>query len=341
MKRVSQKDRLLVGVVVIGVLIVANAWLGWQTFGEKYSDGLPRLNINPVKATSFVFTQKKDRDKITWTRPQNILILGHTGEGYIAPDLTDTIMVLHVNPLQNPPQLKLVSIPRDLLIEANPGQFSKINALWLYNKSDGEAGINLVKEKIENITSLSIDSVIIFNLTTVSRVVEEIDGVTVLVTNDIYDPAFPKKNGGYETFSLQSGWRYLGASEVIRFIRTRHSPQGDFDRIGRQQELLRAIKGKLVSLNPIWDFPTLWSIFNIVKDEVITDFTLGDAKNLWLALEKISFEKIETISLDAASGLVKPKTIYLGGLPAYTLVTTGKDVFDYTKIHKAVQDFIK
>jgi len=327
------------GLAIIAILVVANIWLGWNTFGKKYSDNLPHLNINPIKATSFVFTEKNTRDKITWENPQNILILGHSGEGYIAPDLTDTIMVLHVNPLKDPPLLKLVSLPRDLFIEISSGQFSKINDLWRNVKPFGEAGINLVKEKIENITSLSIDSVIIFDLETVSRVVEKIDGVTVFIKDDIYDPTFPKKNGGYETFSLKKGWRYLSAAETLRFIRTRSSLGGDFDRISHQQELLRAIKGKLVSLNPIWNFPTLWSIFNIVKDEVITDLTLADAKNLWLVSEKISFDKIETLSIDGPSGLVKPKTIYLGGIPAYTLVASG-DPFDYTKIQEAIQEFI-
>lgn len=333
---------LVVGLVVIGFLVLANIWLVKDILtNEKINDLLPRIDLNPFKATVLIFSAGENLKSNTWTEPKNILILGRAGKGNRAPNLTDTIIVAHVDPSHVQPELKLISIPRDFLVRLdNPERFLKLNALWPYAqaRTEGENGLAIVKEKIEELTSLRIDSVLVFDLNTVRQVIEQIDGITVLV-EDIYDPRFPTAAGGYETFSLQEGWRYLNADEALKFIRTRASPLGDFDRIHHQQELLRAIKGKLVSLNPVWNFPTLWSIFKIVRSEIITDLTLEDTRNLWFVSNQVSWDQIQTISLDVASSLVKPKTVRIGGLPAYTLVARG-DPFDYSEIRKAIREFI-
>ena len=61
-------------------------------------------------------------------------------------------------------------------------------------------------------------------------------------------------------------------------MRTRNSARGDFDRMEHQQAVLKAVKGKVLSLNPVWDFAKLWKIFNMVQQNVKTDLTLSDLK---------------------------------------------------------------
>lgn len=331
------RARSVLWITVIIILIAANLWVADKTFFTDPVNKLGGLKINPFRATTFVFANPAQKHAVSWENPKNILVLGRAGEGNNAPDLTDTIMVLHINPASAALKIKLISIPRDILIALTPERFLKINALWLYaNQSEG--GVEIVKEKIEELTALGINSVVVFDLETVRKIVAEIDGVTVS-TEDIYDPRFPTMSGGYETFALQEGWRYLNAEQALRFIRTRHSPSGDFDRVKRQQQLLKAIKGKITSLNPVWNFPTLWSIFSIVKEEIATDLTAEDARNLWLVSNQVGLDEIETLSIDVASGLVVPKTIQINGEAAYTLVAT-EEPFDYRNIQEAIADFI-
>ncbi len=58
----------------------------------------------------------------------NILLLGKGGVGHEAPDLTDTILVASIDPVQN--EAALLSIPRDLYVKDKKGNSTKINALY-------------------------------------------------------------------------------------------------------------------------------------------------------------------------------------------------------------------
>ena len=220
------------------------------------------------------------------------------------------------------------------------GAVFKINALWLYSQNFKGFELDTIKTEMEKITGIYASNVLVFDLATVAKVIEDMDGITVNVTEAIYDPQFPTPDGGYEIFSLPSGRRYLDAATALKFVRTRASAGGDFDRIDRQQELLRALKGKITSLSPIWNFPTLWSIFITVKKEVVTDLTLEDFKNLWSISQGVGLDDIDVLSLDTKTELVLPKQTSLGGQTAYTLIP--KEGFgQYDQIREFIKEFIR
>jgi anionic cell wall polymer biosynthesis LytR-Cps2A-Psr (LCP) family protein len=170
-------------------------------------------------------------------------------------------------------------------------------------------------------------------------VINDIGGINIYVKTDIEDTRFPTNAGGYETFSLQKGVRWLDGQTALKFVRTRHSPRGDFDRIERQQAVVKAIKGKLMSLNPIWDFPKLWAIYKSVKENVRTDLSLADFRNIWSLGKNIDLENIETLSLNPENGLVTPEKMKFGNQTAYALVAKPKP-FEYTNIKSAIANFI-
>jgi len=321
----------------MAIMVVANIWLFRSTFSPKEGD-LPKPNLDLLQASSFILTNSKPGEDAL-TEPLNVLVLGRSGGAYIAPNLTDTILVARVDPIYK--KIKIVSLPRDLAVKIPESKnITKINGLYQLglNQSEQE-GLRLIKEKTEEITGLTIDRFVLFDLATVENVIDTVGGVNVLVKDDIYDPRFPANNGGYETFTLKSGYRYLDGKTALRFIRTRHSSRGDFDRIERQQEVLKSIKGKLLSLNPIWDFSKLWAIYKAVKDNVRTDLTLSDFKNVWSLAKNIDIEKIETMGLNPESGLIAEDKIKLGGQIADILLAKNKP-FDYTDIKSAIAYFI-
>ena len=340
----SSKNSSALGLIIfLVVMATANIWLWQSTFSSPFSSpkegDLPKPDLGLLQASSFIITNSKPNENAL-TEPLNVLVLGRSGGAYIAPNLTDTILVARVDTISK--KIKIVSIPRDLAVKIpnNTKNITKINGLYQLglNQSE-EKGLRLIKEKAEEITGLTIDRFVLFDLATVENVIDTIGGVNVLVKDDIYDPRFPANNGGYETFTLKSGYRYLDGKTALRFIRTRHSSRGDFDRIERQQEVLKAIKGKLLSLNPIWDFPKLWSIYKAVKDNVRTDLSLSDFKNVWSLAKNIDIEKIETMGLNPENGLIAEDKIKLGVHAADILLAKNKP-FDYTDIHEAIYSFV-
>lgn len=336
----TPKNSSALGLIIfLVVMATANIWLWRSTFPQPQEGNLPKPDLGLFQAGSFIITNSKPSED-TGAEPLNILVLGRSGGAYIAPNLTDTILVARVETVSK--KIKIISIPRDLAVKIpdDAKNIAKINGLYQLglNQSE-EKGLRLIKEKAQEITGLSIDRFVLFDLAAVENVIDTIGGVNVSVKDDIYDPRFPANSGGYETFTLKSGYRYLDGRTALRFIRTRHSPRGDFDRIERQQEVLKAIKGKLLSLNPIWDFSKLWAIYKAVKENVRTDLSLSDFKNVWSLAKNIDIEKIETFSLNSESGLIAEDKIKLGAATAYVLTATPKQ-FDYAKIQQAINSFI-
>lgn len=235
---------------------------------------------------SLVSTEKNEPTE------ENILLLGRPGQGYSGGNLTDTIILVHLEPTEE--KATLISLPRDLLVKI-PHQrgLTKINSL--YNL----VGIEGLKEKIEEITDLSIDHYILIDLAVVKEIIELVDGVNVYVPQDINDPYFPGPNYTYQAFALKAGWRYLDGQTALKYVRTRYtSPNGDFDRMARQQQIIRLLKQKVLTLNPLWNFPTYLKIFNTLKSHIQTDLGLIEMKSLYQTAQEMKIDQITHLVID-------------------------------------------
>lgn len=228
----------------------------------------------------------------------NFLLLGASGEGYEAPDLTDTILVARLISAQN--KIYLISLPRDLWVKI-PGQenWTKLNALYALAKKNKGHEFDLIEQKVQDITGLAINHHVMVNLDTVKDLVDTLSGVNVMVKKDIYDNSFPGPNHTYQVFEIKAGWRYLDGETALKYIRSRHSSAGDFDRIARQQEVLQALKQKVLSLN-FWDLPTYWSIFNTISSKIKTDLNLWQIKDFWDKIKDIPGQNVVKTEINTA-----------------------------------------
>ena len=243
----------------------------------------------------------------------NFLFLGIGGEEHISGNyLTDTIILAIFVP-QNK-RAAVISIPRDLLVRSRKsGYFTKINALY-------PMGIAFTKEKIEEITGLTLDYYAVLDLNGVEKIVDTIGGIYVRRDEDLVDKLFPNGNYGYETYEVNEGWRYLNGEEAVKYIRTRHTAGGDFDRMKRQQEVARAIKKKAEGLKSFAGLPKLLSLYKALKEHLATDLEIGAISRLFKLSEGIKEENtiFEQITAEAGGLLIYDK-IELGGAPASVL----------------------
>lgn len=252
----------------------------------------------------------KDKERV------NFLFLGIPGQGYPAPTLSDTIIIINsTSQGENP---IAISIPRDLFVKF-PGQgyYTKINAIYQ------DEGIEAIKNVIKEITDLDIDYFLVLDLKGVEKLVDKFNGIDILNENDIYDPKFPSANDSYETFSLEKGWHRLDGISALKYIRTRYEPTGDFARIKRQQQVISVLKDKILSLNLFWNFPTILSIWKTLKDNTHTNISLTDLKYARNLAKKTNFDEIQFITLsnqpDQEKQLLISDHAILGGQTAYIL----------------------
>jgi LCP family protein required for cell wall assembly len=264
----------------------------------------------------------------------NILALGRPGQGYPGENLTDTIILVHLKPDQG--KAVLISLPRDLLVKTPQyNHLTKINSL--YNL----VGIEGLKEKITEITGLTIDHYILIDLAVAKEIIELVDGLNVYVPQDINDPYFPGPNYTYQTFNLAAGWRYLDGNTALKYIRTRYtSPNGDFDRMARQQQVLNLLKQKVLELNLLWDFPTYLKIFNTLRDHIETDLGPLELKNLWQIARETQVNQITNLVIDKKETnlLISDQTSFGQQMASVVYPKAGQG--EYEEIKEYIQRYI-
>lgn len=262
-----------------------------------------------------------------------LLLLGIAGEGRPGAYLTDTIIIAELNPKEK--EATLISIPRDFLVRIPETEyFTKINSLYSYNRNE----IDFTKNIVGQITGIKTDYYILIDLDGLKKIIDEVGGINVLVPEDIYDPLFPGANYSYEPFSVKKGWRYFDGENALKYVRTRHDSKGDFGRILRQQQILIALKNKVLELNPLWDFSTFIAVFNAIENHIETDLKPQELKRLWNIAKEINIKDAVVETIDREN-LLSGEQIMMGGQKASVLVPeAGKE--EYGEIRSFIKNVL-
>ncbi len=223
---------------------------------------------------SFVFPSS---GKISQTDNRtNILILGKAGEGYTAPDLTDTIIVVSISHQDNP-KVDLFSLPRDIWLSDLE---AKLNSVYYWgNTKEPGGGLVLAKSTIEQIVGIPIHYGAVIDFDSFKKLIDIVGGIDVQIKHGFTDNRFPIPgrendlcnndplyNCRYETITFVQGIEHMDGERALKYVRSRYSQDEsegtDFARSLRQQQVLSALKQKIMSkevvLNPfklkqIWE----------------------------------------------------------------------------------------
>ena len=272
---------------------------------------------------------------------QNILILGVPGQSNSAPYLTDTIMIVRVVKEKNATKITTISVPRDILTE-HDGRSQKINSLYAFGRyASHERGINEIKIEIEKITGLKISKYILIDMDVLEEIINQIDGINVLVPEDIYDPLFPAPDNSYQIFGIKKGWRYLDGATAAKYARTRHDNDGDFGRMKRQLQILYAVKNKISALNPILNLPKFLKILKTLNDHVKTDLKSTEIIWLWDWFKNTNTDDIRHAIIDANpdKNLLANAKIMIGDQKISALIPI-EGMENYDKINLYIKNWL-
>ena len=129
----------------------------------------------------------------------------------------------------------------------------------------------------------------------------------------------------------------MDGETALKYIRTRHSPQGDFDRLERQQQVLEALKQKIASLHPVWDLPDLLKIADELYKKISTNFPLTEMPQFWQLAKQISPEDIKNITVEKENNLVTTESIPLGN-EMVSIVKPKAGLEDYSQIQRFIEE---
>ena len=202
--------------------------------------------------------------------PLNVLVLGvdrrpaASKEAQVDGSRTDTIMLVRLVPHTG--EVKLLSVPRDLLIEVKPGVEGRANAAYNYG------GVERTMSAVEGYTGVPLDHYAVVDFEGFEAVVDAIGGVEVDVEDD-----FPDK------WRMEKGLHKLNGKRALRYARYRGTACGDLDRIRRQQELVAALRSEALRWNTVRKMP---EIARVINENVDTDLGLDEAISLGRVLIK-------------------------------------------------------
>jgi len=216
----------------------------------------------------------------------NIYISGVDSYGKITSvSRSDVNIVATVNPDTN--EVVLTSIPRDYYVQLHgtTGYKDKLTHAGIY-------GIDKSVQTIEDLLDIDINYYVKVNFTSLIKVVDELDGITV--------------NSNY-SFTSMDGYRYtkgineLNGKEALSFVRERKAFEGgDRVRGENQQLVLAAIIDKALSPKIITKYNNL---LNALEGKFLTNMNDSDITSLIKRqLEDNKSWNISFINLDGSDG---------------------------------------
>ncbi len=260
----------------------------------------------------------------------NILILGIRGADDPSADiggplLTDSIQVFSFD--KTTKKSSLVSIPRDLWVTIHDNTKDKINSAYEYGYYHSGNYLQFIKDKISQISGTYIDNVVVFDFSSFKGIVDALGGIDVTLAAPF------KESGqwGFE-FSLPAGVNHLDGQTALYYARSRYS-SSDFDRSRRQQQIIFAIKDKLLKLNFLGDPLKSFSVLALIRNDVKTDVGVWNISEYISLANQVKFDQIKKSVISTDNLVVESKD---NG--AYILVPKGGTL---AGIKQLFQDIIK
>ncbi|CAM3264020.1 LytR family transcriptional regulator [Brevibacillus invocatus] len=230
---------------------------------------------------------------------------------------TDVLVVAVANPETQ--KLTMVSLPRDTRVEmpGYPG-YHKVNEVFALGenirrdaenkgKPVTENGMTLLKKTLEGMLGIPIEHYVQLDFEGFTAVIDNLGGIKVDVDRDlVYE--LPQE-GVYR--NLKKGLQVLNGEQALGFVRHRLDKRGDaynssdFDRNRRQQQVIRAVVDKVVSIDGISKLTTVLDTFG---KHIRTDLSAEQIKGLALDFATISSEKM--VSLDNGAVWKSPYSMW-------------------------------
>jgi len=202
-----------------------------------------------------------------------------------------------------------ISIPRDIVnVPLGNGDVwePKINSLWpaaQRNSSlfpDGPAVA--LRTALGAMFGVQIDATAVIVIPTFRTLIDDIGGVDVQIKRTILDASY--RTGDFKGVRLPKGNWHLDGDCALAYARVRKAPgTDDFNRGGRQQELLLAIRNQLAASGNI--LGNGLALLSALGDGVRTDLNQGLLPTLAEGAEGFDTKKIVSAQMRAGDGILR------------------------------------
>ncbi len=278
---ISNNKILIISLIIVLLLVclIPVFWIMLAGEGENGIKMLANSNGNGNQPTAFqpfslTATPTRDAQPITnalvpnesMLPPEgqiNILLLG---SDYRPTSGFRTDVVLLISIYTKEAKVKMVSFPRDLLVQVPGHEEERINTPMQ------TGGFPLLAATFAYNFAVPVDHFMMTNFNGFKAIVDTLGGIDIDAaanTSDRCDLSY--QHGAW--CSIGPGPAHLDGELALWYVRSRYTTS-DFDRTRRAQEVLLGLFKKLMSLDAVSKAP---EIFNLLINNVETDLTMTDS----------------------------------------------------------------
>ncbi len=289
--------RIIIPVTLCAAVIIFIGLLFFSPLGRILGRFAQTHADTPIRIVS------KTEDVPDWKKQEriNILLLGvdRRPEEINSPTRTDTMLIVTIDPYSK--TAGILSIPRDLWVPIplsdSDMKYDRINTAYFFgdlHKYPG-GGPALAEKAIEySLPGVNIHYYAVVDFEGFARIIDTLGGITVYLDGPLVDHQYPTPDYGVMTVYIPAGEQHLDGEETLWYARSRYQG-GDIGRMKRQQQILLAMREKILQLNILPKLPQLASQF---ADVVKTDLSITELRRLGDLAKSIRSEDIASYSLD-------------------------------------------
>lgn len=288
-RRRSHRTRTTVVVLLALLVTLAGAGAGAVWWFQRQLDAnIERLGDPFAEVPSRPDPAPTSTEAGVTTTAVNFLVLGSDSrisagdpsQWQAGAQRTDAIMLVHLAADRKSAQV--VSIPRDSWVPIPGHGEAKINAAFSYG------GPSLMIETVEQLTGVRIDHFAVTDFDSFVTLTDALGGVQIRIPEDI---------GDGKKVQFTAGVHQMSGAEALAYTRQRHGlANGDFGRVQRQQNWMRAMLGKINNNRD--DVIMMSSFFTAVSRSVATDdaLTIDEMRSLYLSARGLSTNDVSFLT---------------------------------------------
>ncbi|HLS62962.1 MAG TPA: LCP family protein [Ruania sp.] len=287
--RSRAKLALIISLSLIGVLVVGV--VGAVLFVQHRLDGAMERFDDPFAdlGTDRPTAPRSTDDQSETADPVNILILGSDSrisagdpsQWQAGAQRTDAIMIASISGDRE--SVTVMSIPRDSWVPIRGYGDNKINAAYSFG------GPTLMIQTVEDLTGIRIDHMVLTDFDSFQDITDELGGVEITLTQ-------PLQVHGQ---TIAAGTHTLTGEQALAYTRQRHGLSGgDFSRVQRQQNWIRAMMTAAFDRDVLRNPVALTDLLTVVAENVSVDegFSIGEMRDLALSSRNLSRGNVQFIT---------------------------------------------
>ena len=300
---ITKPKRKTLKIVLISIVVIIlgiGLWVGLTAFNAikkitAFSDGNNSL-------FSFLGDSNKTQLKGESEGRTNILLLGMGGKNHPGGNLTDSMILVSID--WKGKKIAMINIPRDLWVPIAGYGSAKINQAYSHGEQNSKTtggGGQVASETVSKVFGVPVHYFVSMDFQGFKEIVNTVGGLDINVEKAINDPLYPAPDMiHYDPFSISAGLHHMDGDVALKYARSRETTS-DFDRSKRQQQVILAIKKKVISLNILANPKKLTDLMNITGEHIRTNLSVTEIKSLWNSIKDIDTSNIINKVLDTSA----------------------------------------